>query len=179
MHGYDCESTTAFYQRVADQLLSSKTGKGSSKEFDQSSLQSLQNLYQGEQTCDEDRQQWLRKFTDRYGGKHTMDELLELFNPLLNRKPLPDAILEDVECPVLILAGSADQATSPERAFRLQESLSGVPVAGAQVHIVHNAPHWSTSSPSSSQERWMCLTPMIPQCRRLSRPLSIASFSAS
>lgn len=78
---------------------------------------------------------------ERYGAGHTADEIYELFNPLVNRRSIPDAVLEDVSCPVLILHGTEDCAVSLERAEQLKDSFVSVP-GGAQLHIVHGAPHF-------------------------------------
>lgn len=136
--GYDNEARS----RVYLQLLESLTNHGSAPpRFGKQALQTMQGLYQGQATQPEDRDGWAERLERRY-GQATDDELRELFNPLINRRPISDAVLEEVKCPTIILAGSADQASSIDRAEQLAQSLSGVP-DGASVHVVHNAPHFS------------------------------------
>lgn len=147
MHGYDSEDIRRDYRNALDMILAD-CGAGNTS-FDPRAISVLQGLHQSQNTSAEAQADWVAKFQGRY-GECSQDELLELFNPAVNRTPIPDAVLEDIRCPVLILAGSVDRATSPERAYELSESLSRVP-GGADVHLIHNAPHWSTCSALSTR----------------------------
>ena len=65
----------------------------------------------------------MAEFVERYGPGHTAEEVIELLNPLMTRQPMPDRLLEEVTCPVLLLHGTEDRAASFESVEMLQEKL--------------------------------------------------------
>lgn len=140
MFGYDSESQSQLFFELMEDLINTPP---QNKRFTGSKMKTLQELYQGQATRPEACQEWGDNLEARYGAA-SEGELRELFNPIINRRPISDSVLEDITCPVLILSGSADKVSSPQRAENLGESLCNVP-DGASVHLVHNAPHFSES----------------------------------
>lgn len=127
------------YQEVLAQLLDGKA-RAKQGQLSMEPVLKLLHIFTGDHTPEEKKQAWVEQFMKRYGPGRSREEILELMNPLVNRKPIPDAVLEAVTCPVLILFGDDDHAASLDRAKLLQSALTEAPTR--QLHIISGAPHY-------------------------------------
>jgi hypothetical protein len=55
-----------------------------------------QNVMQGDHIGQPQKDMLARKFIARYGPGHTADECIELLKPLITRRPIPEALLDEI-----------------------------------------------------------------------------------
>ncbi|GAA6061334.1 hypothetical protein JCM10212_003224 [Sporobolomyces blumeae] len=86
------------------------------------------------------REEMRIRFQERYGRDQPLHEVKWLFDAVMERKAIPDELLGEVRCPVLILRGSEDTVVSPEHACEEWRRAFSNAAGGASCHVIAGAP---------------------------------------
>ncbi|GAA6010068.1 hypothetical protein JCM11491_005852 [Sporobolomyces phaffii] len=130
-------------QSVSDALLLNKPGRGGddSGTLPSDPLDDIVAYFIGGLGRLADAREELRlRFQERYGTGRPLHDLNWLFQAVIERKAIPQAEMDQVVCPVLILRGSEDTMVSPERATEDWRRAFVNARGGANCHVIAGAP---------------------------------------
>ncbi|GAA5882206.1 hypothetical protein JCM16303_002278 [Sporobolomyces ruberrimus] len=134
---------SAALQSVMDALLVNKPGRGgdNSGTLPSDPLDDIVAYFIGglERLADA-REELRTRFQERYGTGKPVHDILWLFLAVIDRKPIPQELMNEVKCPVLILRGSEDTMVSPERATEDWRRALVNARGGANCHVIAGAP---------------------------------------
>jgi len=129
---------------LRDAFMENKNGRGDgSGELPAEAINGFLTYLQSNYSAMTQRARVASTFETLFGAGRPAEAILEHFDPLINRTPIPKEALASITQPVLILHGSEDAAAPTEAAETLKNLLSGA-AGGADLRIVHGAPNQLT-----------------------------------
>ncbi|GAA5855761.1 hypothetical protein JCM8547_001675 [Rhodosporidiobolus lusitaniae] len=94
-------------------------------------------------------------FEKRYGAGHSAHDVHWLFEAVRARKPIPQAELAKIRCPVLLLRGAEDTMVCPLEACEEWQSSFTNAKGGAPIHAIASAPSLISLSDSNIVNRML------------------------